>query len=134
MKKFLAITSTLLIVALIAGVGVWFLYQRLNVESLTKKSVDVESTEVPPVVSPQTPDESTSAETPPVVLTADSLSEGQRAILTTFGLGDAEVVVTDAVIRCAEDAVGEERFVEILAGGAPSPREAFLLLPCMKAK
>lgn len=69
-----------------------------------------------------------------VVSTIDisTLPESQQKAIRTFGFEGSNVVVTNDMVLCAEDAVGKDRFDEIIGGIAPTPLESLQLLPCFK--
>jgi anionic cell wall polymer biosynthesis LytR-Cps2A-Psr (LCP) family protein len=125
-KIYLVIVTLLLIVAIGFGVYTWLMVQKLTVDvgdagtesGTSVSSKDVSNTE-------------TGGEEPIVIQTAD-LTSAQRATLETFGFNGETITITEAMITCAKDAVGEARFTEILNGGAPTPFESMKLLPCMK--
>ena len=131
------IMGGLLTLALFAGIVVWYLYQDLpganpRTRILNPESDEVRSnTGVVPLVKTESGAESTT-DTPVYTITPESLTESQRAILSTFGVEESSLAVTEAMIVCSKDAVGEARFGEILEGSAPGPLEALSLLPCMK--
>ncbi len=136
MKRYLFSMLILLTLALIAGVCVWFLYQDMNVAQLMRHEAEEKGF---PEQSLMESSESVSLESDvtaaePINITAESLSDNQRAILKSFGYGTAGFTITEAVIVCAQAEVGDERFREIVDGAAPSPMEALSLLPCMKAQ
>jgi hypothetical protein len=140
LKIYLMVMGGLLTVALFAGVIVWYLYQDLpganprnlisdtevnethhEVESIPQSEENISTTNTP-----------ASKDVPVYTITPDSLSENQRAVLTSFGVGGSSFVVTEGMILCAKVAVGEARFAEILDGSAPGPLEAMSLLACTK--
>ncbi len=128
----------MLVIATGAGVYVWYVYQRVAQEKeLAAPAVDMVTNETD-TVSSSTRDTTVSTTSrsrttePPIVISADSLSSEQRAILETFGMGGARIEITDAVLECAQGALGEERLNEIVKGSAPSPLEALRLAGCLK--
>lgn len=130
LKMYLIITASLLTTALVVGVVVWYLYQRLpgaRPNAYIPENTIATSTSTANGTSPGATTTKTG-----FVLTADKLTPGQRAVLESFGMQDAKVAVTEATIACAKEAVGEARFAEILNGSAPSPLEALKLVPCIR--
>jgi hypothetical protein len=89
----------------------------------------VEDTPVSPRVSTTTEQAGVKAE--PLVLTAEMLTPGQRAVLESFGMGDTKVEITDEVYACVQDALGEARLGEVIGGSAPSPLEALRIAGCL---
>lgn len=105
-KTYLIIVSVMLITALGFGVYVWYLFQTVKVETVqTEPEKKIESEKISG--NTDNPGESVTVE------------EGQ-------------LTVTPEVIRCIEDALGKERFDEIVAGSAPGPLESMELLACLK--
>lgn len=140
LKIYLMSMGVLLTLALLAGIVVWYLYQDLpgaNPKTLITETLQREAV----VSSEPTPSSGVASTTEPIseeeaepvyTITPDSLTPSQRALLSTFGVEDSSLAVTEAMIVCAKDAVGEARFGEILEGSAPGPLESLSLLPCMK--
>jgi hypothetical protein len=136
LKIYLMVMGGIFTCAILIGIGVWFLYQDLPGANPARYTNDPmsrtsDSTEISPQDSTETEQE-TAKEPVVYTLTPESLSDGQRAILASFGMGDSSFAVTQPMIDCVTEAMGEERFREILAGSAPSPLEAMTLLPCVK--
>lgn len=131
-KIYLAIVTTLLIVAIGVGVYVWYMIQHVPSGAVSEK-VSTEIKQVDENTSAQagtvTPQEE-SAE--PIILKTSTLSETQQKMLTTLGYTQDNITITPAMIACAEDSVGKERLNEIIQGSAPSPLESVQLLPCFK--
>ncbi len=70
--------------------------------------------------------------TAPVVIDTASLSDSQKALLSTLGIDAEKVTVTPAMIACAYKTLGEGRVEEIIAGSKPGPVEVVRVLPCMQ--
>lgn len=131
-KIYLAIMTTLLIIAIGVGVYVWYMIQHVPSGTMSEK-VPSETRQAKEKTSIQTesltPREK-SAE--PIIIQTSTLSETQQKMLTTLGYTQDNVTITPAMISCAEDSVGKERLNEIIKGSAPSPLESVRLLPCFK--
>ncbi len=128
-KIYLAVVTVLLVVAIGLGVYVWFTLQTLDTaspseinpasgESATQTNTQKEATS--PTISE------------PITITKEALSPTQQKLLETLGFDADSFTVTPAMIACAEDAVGKERFAQIIAGDSPSAFESLKLLPCFK--
>lgn len=139
-RTYLIVVSILLSLSLGAGVYVWYVYQSVQSSSDVTPLPDHESQ--PPITedgkegygeqAPEKTSEAVSEPAPePFVLTAESLTPAQRGILETFGMGDARVVVDDALLSCVSDAIGDTRLLEITEGSAPSPLEAIKIAACL---
>jgi hypothetical protein len=133
LKIYLMVMGGLFTLAILIGVGVWFLYQDLPGANPTRYTENVpfkvnESKDVQVDTAPGTP----TTETVIYTITPDSLSEGQRAVLESFGMGGGAFEVTQPMIDCVTESVGDKRFSEILGGSAPTPLEALAFLPCIK--
>ena len=61
-----------------------------------------------------------------------SLSEGQKTMLRALGVDVDTLVVTPAMIACAETSVGTARALEIKNGATPSMIEGAKLVACYK--
>lgn len=133
MRTYLTIVSILLLSALSYGVYVWYVYQRVagtQEERSTPLEEGIPTVPVPTTdVVPEEGTEKTIEE--PRVLTAENLTPEQQAILKAFGMGNARIVVDDALLRCVGDAIGSERLVSITGGSAPSPLEAVKIAACL---
>jgi hypothetical protein len=131
-RTYLIVVGVLLVLAVVAGIVVWYLYQNLDgaqphvmPQELTEPSSDGVPAEEGNV------DETYSETAVSHTIDTDTLSPGQREALSTFGI-EGEVTITEAQIACAEEAIGVVRLNEITNGSAPSPLEAMKLLPCFK--
>jgi hypothetical protein len=134
MKHYLLTMLVLLVLALGAGIVVWYLYQDLNVTALVRSEEQKSGESLPAPQETSLGSSSSTDTTPePINITADSLSTEQRKMLESFGYGNAEFTITERMIICAKTKVGEERLNEIINGAAPTPLESLSLLPCMKS-
>lgn len=131
MKRYLLTMSALLVLALLAGIVVWYLYQDMNPAKLTEISKSPEALQGGEVEM-GVPEQAPPAGTEPLIVNKESLSSAQQAMLKAFGVEGTEFTITEGMITCAKREVGAVRFEEILSGGAPTPLEALSLLPCMK--
>ncbi len=136
LKIYLAIASTLLVIALGLGVYVWYVFQQMN-SSIEMKGLETESSEQGTTtektnVTPVPATTSTTEPSAPIVIKTSSLTETQRSVLIGLGFKGDTISITSSMIACAKNAVGETRFNEIVNGGAPSPIEAVKLVPCTR--
>ncbi len=131
-KIYLTIVTVLLIGAIGLGVYTWYVLQTMDTE---QTSIERGSTDSSPTsVGTQVETSATSERLPdnaPVTIKTDTLTPTQKSMLEAFGI-KGDIVITPAMIQCAEDAVGKTRLDEIIAGAAPSPLESLKLLPCFK--
>ncbi len=143
-RTYLSIVCVLLVLSVGAGVYVWYVYQTVEQNKTTSLGKGASST-LPTEATGESDtksdtrdgdaelkEEQTSDTIPPVTLTADMLSEKQRAVLNAFGMGDMRVTVTETLILCIRGSIEDARFEEILGGSAPSPREALAIAACVK--
>lgn len=63
------------------------------------------------------------------VVDVAALPENQRKVLETFGITDS-FAVTEGMVGCAIEALGEARVMELRVGSAPSLTEGLSLLSC----
>lgn len=130
MKKFLIISGSLLLGAIIATVFVfWYVTAELPASSSTAVEVETSQTQVdeneiedPVVVSEGIP------------LRNLPLGDGQKSVLDTVGVEVETFVITPAMQTCALEKLGEARMSEIIAGEAPSLLETTRLLPCLSVE
>ncbi len=123
------------------GIYVWYMYQTVTrsleeegtqtvlEDRVAPATTSVEEETSVPVVASHEPAETQAA---PITVDATALTSTQREILKSFGYTGDSITITQATVVCAEDAVGSERFAQILNGAAPTPLEAVRMLPCMK--
>lgn len=131
LKIYLIVVTVLLIGALGFGVYVWYTLQTL--ENIADSAYGVPNSgtvteEVKSEVEINTPPSGS------VTVETNSLSEGQQKALEGLGYTKESITFTPAMIECARDAVGAERYEAILGGAAPTPLESLKLLPCFNAK
>ena len=62
----------------------------------------------------------------------DSLSEGQKQMLSSFGIDPNSVTITPEMISCAEGKLGAARIEEIKNGATPSFTEGASLIACYR--
>lgn len=140
LKIYLWVVTTLLVLALGCGVYVWYVFQDFN---KNMKQSGTEAISVPPtpdVVQPVSVGQETVPPEPlvpananaTVTIPSTALTSTQRSLLATFGIDEDSFTVTPAMIQCAKEAVGEERFAALIDGAAPTTRESLILLPCVR--
>lgn len=67
-----------------------------------------------------------------VVVSGAQLSAGQRELLTKLGIDADAIVVTPAMVACAEAKLGASRLAEIQSGATPTFTEGASLLACYR--
>ncbi len=141
---FLVTGTILLLIAIGAGLYVWYKVQtldkaigdtqetidRLEVEKnenvrtgTTDSSKQDTQTSVDPVIA---------AESTTTVIDLTKLTDTQKEILGAFGVSGQSFEVTQEMSVCVGKAIGNERFNQIVGGSAPTPLESMRLLPCFK--
>ena len=151
MKKFLIISGSFLVGALVATVLV-FWYVTVNLPAAPKvppneslkedipaaptTTVTTDSVVAEPESNKQ-PELLESPELPTVpaagiALRDVPLSDGQRTLLAGVGIEVETFVITPAMQRCAESTLGAVRLQAIIGGAAPSVLETTRLLPCLR--
>lgn len=68
----------------------------------------------------------------PITITTEKLSEGQKDVLDTLGVGEQSITITPQIVTCAVDALGTERVLELKNGSTPTLAESLTLLACIK--
>lgn len=63
-------------------------------------------------------------------INVENIPETQRAFLTTMGISGNEIVVTNAMLACAEAEIGVARMLEIKNGATPAMTEGLKLAGC----
>lgn len=119
MKKFLLITGSLLIIALLAVIAV-FCYL----------SFQLKSSQVSGTVEPATNEQGKVIDKG-IPLRDLPLTEGQRSTLETVGVDVDTFEITPAMQACAEAKLGNERMAEIIGGSAPTMIETTQLTGCL---
>jgi len=151
MKAFLITSASLLGLVLILVAAAFFYVQRALVPeprwvstpaSATSSLVtEVVSETTGSPMSPET-DPRTSEREPmpsatvpilaePLPLSALPLTDAQRSLLSSAGIDVATFMITPDMVVCAQSALGNERFAEIVAGDAPGVIEIYSLLRCL---
>jgi hypothetical protein len=147
MKKFIAISFALLILAIFVAVGVfWY----LSVYSKIPLSLP----SIPDKMLPQPDDSSTTAEDsratasgeilPPVeepaalTLPAEGiplsklpLTDAQKNSLKTVGVDVGTFVITKPMLECGIDKIGNDGVAALVEGKAPTFLEMTKLIPCL---
>jgi hypothetical protein len=59
-----------------------------------------------------------------------TLTEDQRKLLAAFGVEPETLVITEAMVACAQTELGEARISDIAKGDTPSIAEGFALFAC----
>ncbi len=62
------------------------------------------------------------------------LTPGQQKLLSVLGINASEIVITPAMVACAEAKVGAARLKEIEGGATPSLTEGISLLACYNGR
>lgn len=121
------VVTILLIGGVLCGVYMWRTLSALETaittvdeEVGTSEKSDMRASTTPPFVHED------------IVIQIHTLSPSQQAILRTLGYDGATFTLTAEMALCAEQAVGEVRVIEIMAGASPSSGEAVKLLPCLQ--
>ncbi len=131
MKKFLIITASLLVIALILVVAVfWYVSAQLKQgqAAYTAPAALTETGE------PEVGTEAAPAATGGIHLKDVPLSDAQQNTLETVGVDVDTFVITPAIQACAAEKLGQERMAEIAAGAAPTALETVKLVPCLGAE
>ena len=63
-------------------------------------------------------------------VSTSNLSDSQRQMLAAFGIDADSVVITPAMMACAEAKIGAARVEEIKGGATPSMGEGAMLFAC----
>ncbi|MCA9362379.1 hypothetical protein KC906_03305 [Candidatus Kaiserbacteria bacterium] len=131
MKRFLIVSTILLILAILCSI---FVYILVTLQLQPSAPAARER-----VVASTSPEQSTSpaSDTVPVVgvpLRDLPLRDTQRSTLETFGIDVETLVITPAMQSCAVEKLGDARMAEILAGAAPGILETAALLPCLSGE
>ncbi len=152
LKKYILLTLSLLIVALLTAVIVWYFlvlapiqdaqnrldsaYQKTqdtgsDFLNETKETLDKNGANVETMKEGSTSVGEYIQEIAPIIIKKSSLPEAQQSILTTFGFGE-NITITAEMKVCAETKLGAARLDEIITGSAPSFTEASSLVGCLK--
>ena len=137
MKKFLLIVSILILMALSSVVTVWFMLQNALSENGSALNADPASLETGAGTESQAVTEgvrssSLDAVTEPIVIQKSALTPTQQTLVEKMGLEGDSIVITPAMISCADEALGADRVEAIVAGDSPSILESISLVGCLK--
>jgi hypothetical protein len=135
MKKFLIISSFLLLLGVLATVITFVLISRYKsevvpvvsdaIEEVSSLPASINTPELPPAI------EAVMGEGEGVELKDIPLTEAQEKVLSVVNIDTETFVITEAKVACAVEMVGEERVLAIMAGDAPSVLEVAKLTPCL---
>lgn len=70
----------------------------------------------------------------PVPVSEIELTDEQRALAESLGIDTETFVIRPAMITCARERLGPERFEAIASGAQPGPLETARLVPCLSAE
>jgi len=131
MKTFL---FGLLFTALGIGIGYWYFVMPHNTTPETAEVVPSESetTQVESLDTEMSANATTSGDAADegVSITPDVLNDDQKQLLEKFGVDTENLIITDEMVRCAEEKVGAARLEEIKNGDTPSFVESLSLFGC----
>jgi hypothetical protein len=142
MKRFL-VTSALLFLGAIVAVAVVFFIIMFSGISLKEKTaavlenavetggavVEKEVTEVADSVASST---TAVTESTTYALKDFALSETEKDLLTAAGIDPETFIITEAMVACVKQKVGQERFDAIVAGDTPGFLEMTRVIPCLQ--
>ncbi|MAZ30407.1 hypothetical protein CL655_03975 [bacterium] len=143
MKKFIIGGLIGMLVALVMVVVVWLFLQDFFLVKQSAPVLEPPATTSTETSAPSSSPAPTSAaadtatpavepDTTPGVPAADlPLSEGQRALAESLGLDVDQIVISEELVTCAREKLGESRYQQILAGDTPNFLETAKLLPCL---
>lgn len=136
MKKYLHITLTLMLFALLCAVLLFWYVTGANNQSIERpETTSFDKTSVTAQEGSQSTNEALGgSDTGSIPLKDVPLSDSQRETLETAGIDTEEFVITEAMIACAEGKLGVERVAEIVGGAKPSYLEMAKLSLCVKAE
>jgi hypothetical protein len=143
MKRFILLGCIGMVLALACVVVVWaylqgFFWRQQSVE--TTPPTVIQSTDEPAAPTQPTATESSvgadaleAAPSEPGGLpaTALSLTDEQAEAVADLGLDVEQIVISEALIGCVRERLGESRYQAVLAGDTPTLVETGKLLPCL---
>lgn len=65
-----------------------------------------------------------------ITIDTSGLTDTQKSMLATFGFTGERIYFSATAVTCAYEALGTERFMEIVGGALPGPLEAAKLYQC----
>lgn len=139
MKRFL-ITSTLFFVGSIIAVAIVFLLVFFSRETIKSEiGALLETAPTDGVSGEMIENEITEMASSTIASAASStyalkdfaLNEAQRNLLAAAGIDPETFIITEAMVICAKEKVGQQRFDEIIAGSSPSFLEMTRVVPCL---
>lgn len=157
MKTFLVTTLVLLLISIVASVLVFWYVQNglsqdteiemLKTDSAGEPGSDIGERTDNGAVAPSDQEEmsaytseadsatavaeETQLEKSSIPLRDLPLSDTQISLIEGVGVDVATYEITPDTITCAENALGQERFAEIIDGNSPSGFEMLRLVPCL---
>ena len=132
MKKFLIISGSLLAIALLATVVVfWYISMQLKQGQSSVTAAPTSAATTTNTAEAVANDTLAPAAIP---LKDVPLTDAQRDVIETVGVDVETFVITPAMQACVMEKLGEERTAEIAAGGTPTALETVKLVPCLGAQ
>lgn len=141
MKRYIMLTSSLLVAAIILTTVVFCLVLQYQVDTVHLAPVAVESPELGDVENPDdsasqsisttTDEETSSLQYEPIPLRDLDLTPAQATVAEFIGLDVATASITSAMQACAVSLLGEARVSEIVVGATPSMVEMWQLKGCL---
>lgn len=129
MKKFLIISGSFLVGAIIATILVfWYVSAQLSSVKPPSSVPSSDGNKATPSAEMVSEESAVSREGIP--LNSLPLSDGQKSTLETMGVDVETFVITPAMQLCAEEKLGAARMEEIINGAEPSFLEATKLISC----
>lgn len=129
MKKFLIISGSFLVGAIIATILV-FWYVSTQLSSVDQSSLVPSSDGDGAASSAEVVSEESTVPPEGIPLSSLPLSDGQKSTLETMGVDVETFVITPAMQLCAEEKLGAARMEEIINGAEPGFLEATKLISC----
>jgi hypothetical protein len=132
MKKYLLIAIGLMMFALVCAIILFLLVSRTNAPGdswLPNSNQTPQSTDTESAATSKSEDKGGG-----IPLSDVPLSDSQKETLEKAGVDTEEFVITEPMIDCAEEKLGDVRVAEIVAGAPPSYLEIAKLSLCLKAE
>lgn len=161
MKRFFIASGIAFVAAVIAVLAVWLYLQGFFIAPVieqaeplatttlelstttTKEILDDSETVVAPVSIAETETETpitpvadgaagaSTAEPMGVAVASLSLSDEQKETIASLGFDPDTLVISEAMITCAREKLGESRYQALLAGAEPNIIELLKIAPCV---
>lgn len=132
MKDNPILAGVIMVLIFAAGISLGYYFGGDDTRFTNDNLMSDETTEAEAVSEENTGEVTASVPEEGIQVDANTLTDGQKAVLRTLGVDTKNMVITAEMVACAEAKVGSERLMEIQNGDSPTMLEGASLAACYK--